>query len=52
MKEAAASVGGIGGGHDIAAGASIPEGSEEEFLSTLDAIIVRQVPRLAGDASD
>ncbi len=52
MKEAAASVGGIGGGHDIAAGASVPEGKEEEFLDTLDAIVVRQVPRLAGDADD
>jgi len=52
MKEAAAGVGGMGGGHDIAAGASIPEGKEEEFLDALDAIIVRQVPRLAGDASD
>ena len=52
MKEAAASVGGIGGGHDIAAGASIPEGREEEFLDALDAAIVQQVPRLAGDASD
>jgi RecJ-like exonuclease len=52
MKEAAAAVGGIGGGHNIAAGASIPEGKEEEFLDALDDIVVRQVPRLAGDASD
>ena len=52
MKEAAAGVSGIGGGHNIAAGASIPEGKEEEFLDALDAIVVRQVPRLAGDASD
>ncbi len=52
MKEAAASVDGIGGGHDIAAGASVPEGREEEFLALLDAIVVRQVPRLSGDASD
>jgi RecJ-like exonuclease len=52
MKEAATGVGGIGGGHDIAAGASIPEGKEEEFLDALDAIVARQVPRIAGDASD
>jgi RecJ-like exonuclease len=52
MKEAAEVVGGLGGGHDIAAGASIPEGKEEEFLNALDKIVVRQVPRLAGDASD
>ncbi|UCC93773.1 MAG: DHH family phosphoesterase, partial [Thermoplasmata archaeon] len=51
MREAAEAVGGIGGGHDIAAGASIPEGKEEEFLDALDNIVVRQVPRL-GDASD
>lgn len=50
MREAAALVGGVGGGHDIAAGASIPEGREEEFLDALDAIVARQVPRLAGDA--
>ena len=52
MQEAASSVGGIGGGHDIAAGASVPEGREEEFLDRLDAIVVGQVPRLAGDACD
>jgi RecJ-like exonuclease len=52
MKEAAAEVGGIGGGHDIAAGASVPEGKEEEFLAMLDAIVVKQVPRLAGAAND
>jgi single-stranded-DNA-specific exonuclease len=52
MKEAAASVDGIGGGHDIAAGASVPEGREEEFLARLDAIVVKQVPRLAGDANE
>jgi RecJ-like exonuclease len=52
MSEAAARVGGIGGGHDIAAGASIPSGAEEEFLEALDAIISAQVPRLSGVAGD
>ncbi len=52
MTEAASGVGGIGGGHDIAAGASIPEGKEEKFLLALDAIVARQVPRLAGDDGD
>ncbi|MCK5415572.1 MAG: DHH family phosphoesterase, partial [Thermoplasmata archaeon] len=52
MTEAASGVGGIGGGHNIAAGASIPEGKEEEFLVALDAIVARQVPRLAGDDGD
>jgi RecJ-like exonuclease len=36
LGEAAAAVGGIGGGHDIAAGATIPEGKEDEFLRILD----------------
>jgi RecJ-like exonuclease len=49
MSEAASKVGGIGGGHNVAAGASIPEGREEEFLELLDAIIASQVPRLGGD---
>jgi nanoRNase/pAp phosphatase (c-di-AMP/oligoRNAs hydrolase) len=48
MSEAAAAVGGIGGGHNIAAGASIPEGREEDFLLELAAIVARQIPRLAG----
>jgi RecJ-like exonuclease len=46
MAEAASAVGGIGGGHNVAAGASIPEGKEEEFLDLLDDIVARQVPRL------
>ena len=36
LSESAAAVGGVGGGHDIAAGATIPEGKEEEFLRILD----------------
>ncbi len=47
MTEAASKVGGIGGGHNVAAGASIPAGTEEEFLDTLDDIVAGQVPRLA-----
>ena len=48
MTEAAREVGGIGGGHNVAAGASIPEGTEERFLELLDDIISRQVVRLSG----
>ncbi|MGZ4941021.1 MAG: DHHA1 domain-containing protein [Halobacteriota archaeon] len=43
MGEAAISVGGTGGGHDIAAGATIPYGSEEEFLVVLDELIGKQL---------
>ncbi len=39
LRTAAQAVGGQGGGHPIAAGASIPVGTEKEFLATLDATI-------------
>jgi single-stranded DNA-specific DHH superfamily exonuclease len=39
LRTAAHAVGGQGGGHPIAAGASIPVGTEETFLKTLDATI-------------
>jgi single-stranded-DNA-specific exonuclease len=42
LEKASKEVGGFGGGHPVAAGASIPEGSEEEFLAHLDAIIGEQ----------
>ncbi len=45
-REAAASLGGDGGGHNIAAGATIPKGKEEKFLSLVDDIVGRQ-PRPA-----
>jgi single-stranded-DNA-specific exonuclease len=43
MSEAARSVGGVGGGHDIAAGATIPEGTEPEFLKNLNRLIAQQL---------
>lgn len=43
LSEAATSVGGVGGGHDIAAGATIPNNSEEEFLRILDKKIGGQI---------
>jgi single-stranded-DNA-specific exonuclease len=43
MGEAAHSVGGVGGGHDIAAGATIPEGSESKFLKHLNTLIGQQL---------
>jgi RecJ-like exonuclease len=43
LREAAAAVGGQGGGHRGAAGATIPRGSEGRFLDLLDALVGRQV---------
>jgi len=42
MEKAARAVSGVGGGHPIAAGASIPKGSEELFLAALDRIVGEQ----------
>ncbi len=39
MSESAAEVGGMGGGHSVAAGATIPEGKEEVFLDRVEAHI-------------
>jgi len=39
MKEAAERLGGTGGGHNIAAGAQIPLGKEDEFLSLAESLI-------------
>lgn len=43
MGESANSVGGVGGGHDIAAGATIPEGTESEFLKHLNKLVEQQL---------
>lgn len=43
LREAAATVGGEGGGHNVAAGATIPPGTEEEFLEVADRIIQGQL---------
>ncbi|OPY32679.1 MAG: ssDNA exonuclease RecJ [Methanomassiliicoccales archaeon PtaU1.Bin124] len=45
MRQAAAQVGGAGGGHNIAAGATISIGQEMEFLKGLDDIITAQIRR-------
>lgn len=42
MKKAAKAVGGVGGGHNIAAGATLPKGKEEEFLNLLEKEIQSQ----------
>ncbi len=43
VKVAAERVGGLGGGHDAAAGAQIPDGSEDEFLRIVDEIVGAQL---------
>jgi RecJ-like exonuclease len=43
LTKAAQKVSGIGGGHAIAAGATIPKGSEEDFLNETEKIIKEQV---------
>ncbi|MEM2097311.1 MAG: DHH family phosphoesterase [Methanothrix sp.] len=45
LRQAAESVGGKGGGHSIASGASIPPGTEEQFLLKLNEIIGGQLKR-------
>lgn len=45
MKECAREVGGNGGGHDIAAGASIPRGSEKQFVSLVNKFVGEQIPQ-------
>jgi len=43
MREASQSVGGDGGGHDVAAGATVPAGEEEAFVDAADDIVGDQL---------
>jgi RecJ-like exonuclease len=43
MREAARGVGGDGGGHDVAAGATIPASARDEFLAAADALVGEQL---------
>jgi RecJ-like exonuclease len=43
MQHAARQLGGIGGGHPVAAGATIPRGEEESFLALLDREVQNQL---------
>ncbi len=45
MKKSSEKVGGVGGGHNIAAGATIPEGKEEEFLAFADKLVKKQLKK-------
>lgn len=42
LREGAQAVGGAGGGHNIASGATIPKGKEERFLEVVDGVVGRQ----------
>ena len=43
LRKGAESVGGVGGGHTIASGASIPPGTEDKFVAVVDDIIGQQL---------
>ncbi len=43
LRAAAEAVGGAGGGHTVASGASIPAGTEEKFLARVDEIVGGQL---------
>jgi len=43
MRNAAEALNGVGGGHSVAAGATIPKGKEEEFLEILEKEIKNQL---------
>jgi RecJ-like exonuclease len=45
MREAAGSVGGNGGGHDIASGGKIAQGKEDAFLAALDKVVGTQLKK-------
>jgi single-stranded-DNA-specific exonuclease len=49
-RTAAAAVGGEGGGHRIASGATIPAGSRDAFLTAADAALARQLSAPVGGA--
>jgi RecJ-like exonuclease len=43
MREASQAVGGDGGGHDVAAGATIPTDERDAFLAEADRIVGEQL---------
>jgi RecJ-like exonuclease len=48
MAEASNALGGVGGGHNVAAGATIPPKAREEFLEIVDAVVGRQLSGQTG----
>jgi single-stranded DNA-specific DHH superfamily exonuclease len=49
LQKAAEAVGGAGGGHTIASGASIPPGTENKFLAMVDDMVGEQLHKEARD---
>ena len=49
MRDAGSMVGGHGGGHPVASGATIPAGKEQEFLKAVDGIVGEQFRKMNGD---
>ncbi|AGB50026.1 single-stranded DNA-specific exonuclease [Methanomethylovorans hollandica DSM 15978] len=49
LREGALAVGGQGGGHNIASGASIPPGKVQEFIDIVDDIVGQQSGEESGD---
>ncbi len=45
MREASQIVGGMGGGHDVASGATIPKGTAKKFIDLIDPIIEKQLKK-------
>jgi len=43
LKKAAEKFGGVGGGHSVAAGATVPQDKESDFLSAVDEIVGLQL---------
>lgn len=50
-RDAASAVGGEGGGHRVASGASIPPEAREPFLEAVDRIVASQIPVGAAEAA-
>jgi RecJ-like exonuclease len=45
LRECGQKVGGVGGGHRIASGATVPKGREKEFLELVDRMVGEQKAR-------
>ncbi len=43
LSASARGVGGVGGGHNVAAGATIPAGEQQKFLELVDGVVARQL---------
>lgn len=48
LREASMQVGGTGGGHDIASGATLPKGTAMKFLDIVDSIVGKQLKGKTG----